>query len=211
MNRTAQAAQLPRRRILAGAGTVAVLAAAGGTRGMAEGVPQLGNHLEPEGRVVSLRPVAVPVAEEGPGFLFVQTARRMRFDQQTGLLALEDVAPVTLFFSDRPERIAGNMETARFPAFWGEGSEGFQDSFRADPPNADISILQDGRLVQAVVELHDPMLEGDTLTYRAEVLDGPVPEAGDDVSVFIDIIGMPMTPVSYAGVGRREFRRAYWD
>jgi hypothetical protein len=26
--------------------------------------------------------------------------------------------------------------------------------------------------------------------------------------VFIDIIGMPLTPLSYAGVARRSFRRA---
>jgi hypothetical protein len=26
--------------------------------------------------------------------------------------------------------------------------------------------------------------------------------------VFIDIIGMPLTPVSFAGAGRRSFRRA---
>ena len=31
-----------------------------------------------------------------------------------------------------------------------------------------------------------------------------------EVSVFIDIIGMPMTPLSYAGVGRRTYRRAFY-
>jgi hypothetical protein len=35
-----------------------------------------------------------------------------------------------------------------------------------------------------------------------------MPESGADVSVFIDIIGMPLTPVSYAGVARRTYRRA---
>jgi hypothetical protein len=30
------------------------------------------------------------------------------------------------------------------------------------------------------------------------------------VSVFIDIIGMPMTPFSYTGVARRGYRRMYW-
>jgi hypothetical protein len=28
------------------------------------------------------------------------------------------------------------------------------------------------------------------------------------VSVFIDVIGMPLTPLSYAGVARRTYRRA---
>lgn len=35
-----------------------------------------------------------------------------------------------------------------------------------------------------------------------------MPAKGEDVAVFIDIIGMPLTPLSYAGVARRSFRRA---
>jgi hypothetical protein len=31
-----------------------------------------------------------------------------------------------------------------------------------------------------------------------------------DVAVFIDVIGMPLTPFSYAGVARRTYRRAYY-
>jgi hypothetical protein len=41
-----------------------------------------------------------------------------------------------------------------------------------------------------------------------KVVSGEVPEKGSDVSVFIDIIGMPLTPLSFAGVRRRAFRRA---
>jgi len=37
-----------------------------------------------------------------------------------------------------------------------------------------------------------------------------MPEKGADVSVFIDIIGMPRTPISFAGVGRRTWRRAWY-
>ncbi len=35
-----------------------------------------------------------------------------------------------------------------------------------------------------------------------------MPVLGEDVSVFIDVIGMPLTPVSFAGVDRRAYRRA---
>jgi hypothetical protein len=45
-------------------------------------------------------------------FLFVQTARGMSFDTATSKLTLHEVSPVTLFFSDRPDRIAGNMNGA---------------------------------------------------------------------------------------------------
>jgi hypothetical protein len=35
-----------------------------------------------------------------------------------------------------------------------------------------------------------------------------MPASADDPSVFIDIIGMPLTPLSYAGVARRSYARA---
>jgi hypothetical protein len=35
-----------------------------------------------------------------------------------------------------------------------------------------------------------------------------MPVRGDDVSIFIDVIGLPLTPVSYAGAARRTHRRA---
>ena len=43
-------------------------------------------------------------------------------------------------------------------------------------------------------------------------LEGNMPAKGGPVSLFIDIIGMPLTPVSYAGMARRTaYRRAvYW-
>jgi hypothetical protein len=58
--------------------------------------------------------------------------------------------------------------------------------------------------------LQDPVLNGDNLSYTVKVLQGEMPATGADVSVFIDIIGRPLTPVSYAGVARRSFRRAYY-
>ncbi len=56
--------------------------------------------------------------------------------------------------------------------------------------------------------LEDPVLKGTDLTYTIKVLQGDMPAKAADVSVFIDIIGMPLTPVSVAGVARRSYRRA---
>jgi hypothetical protein len=139
-------------------------------------------------------------------FLFVQTAKSMSFDKSTNKLTLDGISSTTLFFSDRPERIAGNMKTTAFVPFWSTG----KDSFFSDPPNADISILEGNKLRQVVAVLQAPVLKGDTLTYTVKVLQGEMPAKGADVSVFIDIIGMPMTPFSYAGVARRGYRRMYW-
>jgi hypothetical protein len=152
----------------------------------------------------SLTPKFALAADDMADFLFVQTASAMTFDKATSKLRLQGVGGTTLFFSDRPERIAGNMKTAAFVPFWSKG----KDSFLSDPPNADLSILEGSELKQVVVILEDPTLNGDDLTYSVKVVNGAMPEKGSDVSVFIDVIGMPRTPLSYAGVARRSFRRA---
>ncbi|MCA1406492.1 hypothetical protein I6F26_18890 [Ensifer sp. IC3342] len=154
---------------------------------------------------VSPRVRSVHAADEVADFLFVQTADAMSYDKGTSKITLEGVSGSTLFFSDRPERIAGNMKTAAFVPFWSKG----KDSFLSDPPNADLSILEGGELKQVVVVLKDPELNADRLSYAVQVIDGELPEKGADVSVFIDIIGMPLTPLSYAGVARRAYRRAF--
>jgi hypothetical protein len=138
-------------------------------------------------------------------FLFVQTAKGMAYSAHQNRLTLRGVSPVTLFFSDRPERIAGNMRTADFVPFWSKG----KDSFLSDPPNADLSIMEDGKLRQTVVVLQDPVVEGEDLHYTVRILDGVMPELGEEVSVFIDVIGMPLTPLSFAGARRRAYRRAF--
>jgi len=141
--------------------------------------------------------------EKQADFLFVQSAEGVSYDAATKKLTLEGVDGTTLFFSDRPARIAGNMKTEAFVPFWSTG----KDSFLSDPPNADLSILDDGKLTQVVVVLRDPVLDGDNLTYTVDVIDGDMPEKAGDASVFIDVIGMPLTPVSYAGVARRSYAR----
>jgi hypothetical protein len=57
--------------------------------------------------------------QTGPAcrFPFVQTFKGMRFDKSTDMLTLVGVSSVTTFFSDRPQRIAGNMRTADFVPF----------------------------------------------------------------------------------------------
>jgi hypothetical protein len=158
---------------------------------------------------VALSPLAffksvVAQTAEKADFLFVQSAKGLVFDKATNKLTLTGVSPGTVYFTDRPERIAGNMKTTAFIPFWSEG----KGSFKSDPPNADISLLDDGKLTQIVAELQDPALVGDDLTYFVKILQGDMPPKAADVSVFIDIIGRPLTPFSFAGVARRSYRRS---
>jgi len=141
--------------------------------------------------------------------LFVQNAKAVVFDK--GTLTLKGVSPMTLFFSDRPVRIAGHFNTKdEFMPLWDEG----KDSFLKDPPNATVSIYEKGKeqLVDVVVKLSKPRLKGEDLTYDIKVIEGKVPKRGGECSVFIDIIGLPFTPLSFAGVARRTaFRTVMWS
>ena len=142
--------------------------------------------------------------DQMPQFLFVQNAKGVVFDK--GTISLKGVSPATLFFSDRPMRIAGHYTTEEFVQMWGEG----KDSFKSDPPNATLSIFQEDRdkLTDVVVKLSNPKLEGDDLTYHVAIIEGQMPAKGGICSLFIDIIGLPFTPLSFAGVARRWTRRA---
>ena len=135
-------------------------------------------------------------------FLFVQNAHGIQYAD--GKLTLKGVSPTTIVFSDRPERLAGHMSTAEFIPFWKEG----KDSFLSDPPNATLSILGTGKITDVVVVLRDPVLKGDELSYDIRVLEGEMPAGGGAVSLFIDAIGRPLTPMSVAGADRRMWRRA---
>jgi hypothetical protein len=138
----------------------------------------------------------------------VQNAKAVVFDE--GTVTLKGVSPMTLFFSDRPVRIAGHFHTKdEFVPLWDEG----KDSFLKDPPNATISMYEKGKdqLKDVVVKLSKPRLKGEDLTYDIKVIEGKVPKKGGPCSVFIDIIGLPFTPLSFAGVARRTaFRTVMW-
>jgi hypothetical protein len=134
-------------------------------------------------------------------FLFVQSAKGVVYEN--GKMTLKGVSPLTVAFSDRPERIAGHLSTKEFIPFWSEG----KDSFLKDPPNADVSIFDGGKVTNVVVVLSNPVLSGEDLAYDIKIIEGQMPAEGGLASVFIDVIGMPMTPLSFAGADRRMWRR----
>src|SRR5437764_14632238 len=135
--------------------------------------------------------------------LFVQNAKDVSFNQ--GKLLLRGVNPMTVCFTDRPARMAGHMQTSKLIPLWSQG----KDSFLKDNPNATLSIFGGDNVSDLVVELSNPQLSGNDLTYDAHILEGTPPADGGACALFIDIIGMPATPMSYAGVARRSFRRGY--
>ena len=92
----------------------------------------------PSGKVILVRPDGlvewIEENAEMAELLFVQNAHDVTLEK--GKLTLQKISPTTIFFTDRPKRIAGHMTTKDFVAEWGAGD----NSFAADPPNAGRSV-----------------------------------------------------------------------
>jgi hypothetical protein len=113
-------------------------------------------------------------------WLIVQNAASITYDGKT--LTLENVTPRTIMFTDRPQRLVGDISTQQFVGEWNAGKE----SFEKDPPNASLSVLVGEEEQLSVVELTNPKLEGASLSYDIRLLDGAVPQSGKSTTLFID-------------------------
>ena len=144
----------------------------------------------------------VPQLEEIEA-MFVQCAHGMTTSD--GTVTFQGPAHSTLFFADRPQRVVGHMHTSKFVNEWGDG----ENSFAEDPPNAVLSFLEEGDAVpeEVTLTIRDPKFDWDTLNYTVDVLDGTLPDKAGPCSLFIDPIGRPLSPMSVAGVRRRQRRR----
>ncbi len=143
---------------------------------------------------MALEAAGVPALE----LLFVQSSDGGELTEST--LTLSGVSEKTGWFSDRPFRAAGQITTEEFISLWDEGDNSFAD----DPPNADFTCEVDGEVVNFVVELTDPLLDGAELSYTVALL-SPAELAGRvacsaKVHLFIDpsecILAHPAEPLS---------------
>ena len=118
--------------------------------------------------------------KDKPEFLYVMSAMSGSFDGKT--LTLKGV-PLVIYFSDRPDRIAGHMSLKKFVAQWGKGP----DSFKTDPPNATLSVFNEKGNKDVVLELSNLQLKGATLTCKVRVLEGNTTKSFGPASLFIDL------------------------
>ena len=120
--------------------------------------------------------------------MFVQTADDLKTDGTT--LRLVNVGQQTLYFSDRPVRVAGHLTMPAYMDEWkaGEGP----DNFGSDPPNATLSVYESGNHENtlAVVEISHPVIDGKDLVYHYKLISGTMPKAGGATALFIDWIGV---------------------
>jgi hypothetical protein len=127
--------------------------------------------------------------------MFVQTADDLKADGKT--LRLVNVGQQTLYFSDRPVRIAGHLTMPAYLDEW-KAQEG-PDNFSSDPPNATLSVYEGGNHENTlcVVEISHPTVKGKDLIYHYKLISGTMPKSGGATALFIDWIG----PGGGVGVG----------
>ncbi len=134
-----------------------------------------------------------------PQMMFVQVAEDLKVDPAAGTFRLVKVNQQTLYFSDRPQRIAGHTKMADYLKEW--TAKAGKDNFGADPPNATLSVYEPGQdeNTLVVVKINNPVLDGPDLIYSYKVLEGRMPSNGGATSLFIDWIAYR----GYGGIYRR--------
>jgi hypothetical protein len=128
-------------------------------------------------------------SSEAPQLMFVQTAEDLKVDPAKSTLRLVKVNQQTLYFSDRPQRIAGHLKMADYLKEW--TAKAGKDNFGANPPNATLSVYEPGQPDNTivVVELTNPVVNGGDLIYKYRIINGKMPAKGGATALFIDWIG----------------------
>ena len=115
-------------------------------------------------------------------WLFAQTASEFISDGSTLTLPYER----ELFaFTDRPNRAHVYLNAHEFQSLWNVG----EDNFTTNPPNAVLTWVADGDILEAEIELVSAQLRdsGRSITYQVRTEDGQMlPIRGHQVSLFID-------------------------
>lgn len=129
-------------------------------------------------------------SSETPQYMFVQIAEDVKVDAASKTFRLVKVSQQTLYFSDRPVRIAGHLKMADYLKEW--TVKAGKDNFGEDPPNATLSVYEPGQAdnTVAVVEITQPRIDGSDLVYSYRLIEGKLPAAGGATSLFIDWIGV---------------------
>ena len=122
--------------------------------------------------------------------MFVQSAEDLKVDQAASTLRLVKVNQQTLYFSDRPVRIAGHIKMADYLKEW--TAKAGKDNFGVDPPNATLSVYEPGQPENTlvVVKITNPKVDGADLVYTYKIIDGKMPASGGATTLFIDWIGV---------------------
>jgi len=119
------------------------------------------------------------------GYLFVISGTSGSLDGDT--LTLNGV-PNVIYFTDRQGRGAGHMTLKEFVGKWNKG----KDSFKADPPNATLSVLKKDGAKNVVVVLISVEQKSGSVVFKVAVSESES-SLGDFTagSVFLDTVRLP--------------------
>lgn len=123
--------------------------------------------------------------DASPQFLFSMSAKSGSFDGES--LILRD-SPSVIYFSNRPNRITGQMSLEEFVKGWEDG----ENSFKSDAPNATLTTSSTDGEKEAVIELNSAKYKDGDITFAIKILMGEVPESFKVSSLFVDSGGAPM-------------------
>ncbi len=145
--------------------------------------------------VVVLLSLGVVVSAQAPKeapkaqLMFVQVGEDVKVDDAAKTIRLVKVGQQTLYFSDRPVRLAGHLKMSEYMQEW--TAKAGKDNFAADPPNAVISVYEPGQedSTLAVVEITHPRMDGADMVYNYKLIKGKLPASGGQTALFIDWIG----------------------
>ncbi len=134
-------------------------------------------------------PAPAEAPKEKAQLMFVQVGEDLKVDEAAKTLRLVKVGQQTLYFSDRPVRIAGHLKMSEYLQEW--TSKAGKDNFGADPPNAVVSVYEAGQpdSTLTVAEITNPRVEGPDLVYNYKVIKGKLPASGGQTAIFIDWVG----------------------
>ena len=122
---------------------------------------------------------------EEPRYLFVLSVTSGSLKGDT--LTLNGV-PNVIYFSDRTARNAGHMSLSNFVEMWDKGV----DSFKADPPNATLSVLMKNGEKNVEVELLSAEHKNGSLYFKIVELKSNATDSFEVSSVFIHFDSNPI-------------------
>ena len=141
-------------------------------------------------------------ASAAPQFMFVQIAEDLKVDPVASTIRLHNVGQQTIYFSDRPVRMAGHIKMSEYLWQWTPAAG--KNNLSADPPNATLSVYEPGQADNkvAILTISNPKVDGADLVYNYKIVEGKIPANGGATSLFIDMVGVGGgVGVGFHGVG----------
>ena len=154
------------------------------------------------GLMVSMTGCSTTTKTSGSGsakaqLMFVQSAEDVAVDPAKKTLRLVKVNQQTLYFSDRPVRMAGHY-TMTYDL---HGVRGRTTSARIRPtPRFPCTEPSRKEQVMVVMKISNPVVDGADLLYTYKVIEGAMPVSGGATALFIDWVAA-RRGVGAGGVG----------